>query len=100
MPCPYCGYEVKAEESDRRDLGREAVQRGCDILKGEVRVPVRTVDLSNTGVGIKMKGYLPFDIDDTVDIYCSGLDIVKQARVVWTKKFYGLSRAGLRFCEQ
>jgi hypothetical protein len=100
MPCPYCGYEVRAADSDRRDLGREVVQKGCDILKGEVSVPVRTVDLSTTGVGIKMKGYLPFNADDTVDVQCSGLDIARKARVVWTKKFYGLSRAGLMFCEQ
>jgi hypothetical protein len=67
-------------------------------LKGEVRIPVKTVDVSDTGVGIKMTGYLPFDAFDTVDILVKELDLKKKAEVMWTKKFYGISRAGLRFC--
>ncbi len=97
MPCPYCGYVVMASDSDRRTEGRNAAQRLCEILKGEVRVPVKTVDFSETGIGIKMTGYLPFDTNDTVDILVKELDIKKKARVMWTKKFYGISRAGLQF---
>ncbi len=97
MPCPYCGCVVMASDSDRRAGGRNSTQRLCEILKGEVRVPVKTVDLSETGIGIKMTGYLPFDADDEVDILVAELDINKKARVMWTKKFYGISRAGLRF---
>jgi hypothetical protein len=99
MPCPYCGFIVKTQESDRRDNGRTTVQKLCDILKGEVRVPVKTVDLSDSGVGIKMTGYLPFDKDDTVSVFLKEFDVEKKAQVVWTKKFYGISRAGLRFME-
>ena len=60
-------------------------------------IPVKTVDLSETGIGIKMTGYLPFDTNDTVDILVKELDIEKKALVMWTKKFYGISRAGLQF---
>lgn len=97
MPCPYCGFVLKAQDSDRRNLGRISTQQLCDILKGEVRIPVKTVDVSDTGLGIKMVGYLPFEKDETVDIYIHELDIEKKARVIWTKKFYGISRAGLCF---
>ncbi len=97
MPCPYCGFVLKAQDSDRRNLGRISTQQLCDILKGEVRIPVKTVDVSDTGLGIKMVGYLPFEKDETVDIYIHDLEIEKKARVIWTKKFYGISRAGLRF---
>ncbi len=98
MPCPYCGYAVKAQEIDRRINGRIITQKLCEILKGEVRVPVKTVDVSDTGVGIKMTGYLPFDAFDTVEILVKELDLEKKAQVMWAKKFYGISRAGLMFC--
>ncbi len=98
MPCPYCGYVVKAREAERRIKGRAITQKSCDIIKGEVRIPVKTVDISDTGVGIKMTGYLPFDANDTVDILVKELDLEKKAQVMWTKKFYGISRAGLMFC--
>lgn len=98
MPCPSCGYAVKALETERRINGRAITQKLCDILKGEVRIPVKTVDVSDTGIGIKMTGYLPFDALDTVGIMIKELDLEKKAEVMWTKKFYGISRAGLRFC--
>lgn len=98
LPCPYCGFVVKLHEQNRRTQDRIATQKGCEILKGEVTVPVKTVDISETGMGIKMMGYLPFDMDETVDIHIKELEINKKALVVWTKKFYGISRAGLRFC--
>lgn len=97
MPCPYCGHVVMAGETNRRNEVRSAEQRFCEILKGGVRVPVKSVDFSETGIGIKMTGYLPFDANDTVEIVVQELDIEKKALVMWTKKFYGISRAGLRF---
>ncbi|MBI5644441.1 MAG: PilZ domain-containing protein [Deltaproteobacteria bacterium] len=97
LPCPYCGYVMKASEADRRLGMRTVAQKVCDILKGEVRVPVKTVDISDTGMGIKMMGYLPFDQNETVNIFIKELEVEKRAQVVWTKKFYGISRAGLRF---
>lgn len=96
--CPYCNYATKQEELNRRVKERAFTQKLCGILKGEVRIPAKTVDISDTGVGIKMMGYLPFDMDDTVDVFVEELDIEKKARVVWTKNFYGISRAGLKFC--
>lgn len=89
---------MKMSENDRRTRDRVVTQKVCDILKGEVRIPVKTVDVSDTGLGIKMMGYLPFDQNETVSILIKDLDIERKAEVVWTKKFYGISRAGLRFC--
>lgn len=97
LPCPYCGFVLKAHDHDRRNNSRTSTQQVCDILKGEVRVPVKTVDVSDSGLGIKMMGYLPFEKDETVNVLVQGLEIAKRAQVVWTKKFYGISRAGLRF---
>lgn len=97
MPCPYCGFALKSDEPERRVGGRSTVQKGCDISKGEVRIPARTVDISDTGIGIKMMGYLPFEKDETVSVQVKDLEMEKRARVIWTKKFYGISRAGLMF---
>jgi len=97
VPCPYCGFVANSFFSNRRLLEREIIQKGCDILKGEVRIPVKTIDVSKTGVGIKMNGYLPFEEDETVRVQINDLDITREARVVWTRRFYGISRAGLRF---
>jgi len=88
---------MRSHEPDRRYGNRHLTQKTADILKGEVKVPVKTVDVSETGLGIKMMGYLPFDQDETVDVYIQDLGMERKARVVWTKKFYGISRAGLRF---
>jgi len=98
LPCPYCGFIMKASDSDRRTRDRQITQKVCDILKGEVKIPVKTVDVSETGLGIKMMGYLPFDQNETVSIMIKDLEIERKAEVVWTKKFYGISRAGLKFC--
>ncbi len=97
MPCPYCGFVVKSDDPDRRVEDRSLMQKVCDILKGEVRIPAKTVDISDTGVGIKMMGYLPFEKDETVSVFVKELELDKRAKVVWTKKFYGISRAGLIF---
>ncbi len=86
-----------ASDTNRRGEVRSVEQRFCEILKGGVRVSVKSVDFSETGIGIKMTGYLPFDENDTVEIRVKDLDIEKKALVMWTKKFYGISRAGLQF---
>lgn len=99
MPCPNCGFTIKSDECDRRVQNRQTTQKFCDILKGEVKVPAKTVDISETGMGIKMMGYLPFDQNETVNIFIQELDMEKRAQIVWTKKYYGISRAGLRFCK-
>ncbi|MBI2400095.1 MAG: PilZ domain-containing protein [Deltaproteobacteria bacterium] len=91
---------MKSHEPDRRYGNRQLTQKTANILKGEVKVPVKTVDVSETGLGIKMMGYLPFDQNETVNVYIQELEIERLARVVWTKKFYGISRAGLRFEDQ
>jgi predicted RNA-binding Zn-ribbon protein involved in translation (DUF1610 family) len=96
LPCPECGFIISTVE-ERRCGDRLNAQRVCDIFKGEVRIPAKTVDISSTGLGIKLMGYLPFDPDETIHITIDGNIESKRARVVWTKKFYGISRAGLMF---
>lgn len=100
LPCPYCGFELKSNDPDRRIWSRQPSQRFCDILKGEVKIPAKTVDVSDTGLGIKMLGYLPFDQDDMVSVFVKELAMDRTAQVVWTRKFYGISRAGLRFMDE
>ncbi|MDO8303692.1 MAG: PilZ domain-containing protein [Sedimentisphaerales bacterium] len=97
MPCPECGHMVSSAE-ERRDGDRINAQKTCDILKGNIRIPAKTVDISGMGLGIKLMGYLPFDHDETIHVSLDGNGEEKLARVVWTKKFYGISRAGLMFC--
>lgn len=99
LPCPHCGFVLKVTEPDRRIQSRDQSQRFCDLMKGEVRIPAKTVDISDTGLGIKMIGYLPFDQDDRVSVFVRDLNMERVAEVVWTRKFYGISRAGLRFVD-
>ncbi len=97
MPCPYCGFTAGDSHEDRRKRVRDLSHRACEIFKGDIRVPVRVTDLSQGGVGIRMKGYLPFDEDDAVRVFIEELGIEKSARIVWAKKVYGISKAGLMF---
>ncbi|MFQ5441133.1 MAG: PilZ domain-containing protein [Thermodesulfobacteriota bacterium] len=98
MPCPYCGFASIAAYEDKRGAKRDITHDHCDLMKGDVRVPVRLMDISRDGLGIRMKGYLPFDEDDTVRIYIRKSKMEKSARIVWAKKIYGISKAGLKFC--
>lgn len=98
MPCPYCGFVQKGAEPDRRIGNRQITHRVCDLLKDDIRLPVKTVDVSETGLGIKVLGHLPFDQDETINVTVEDLEIAKKAQVVWTRHIYGISRAGLRFC--
>jgi len=97
MPCPYCGFTSGEVHDDRRGRVRDLTHRACEILKGEIRVPVRVTDLSPGGLGIRMKGYLPFEEDDSVRVFIKELEMEKDARIVWAKKVYGISKAGLMF---
>lgn len=97
MPCPYCGFTPGEMHENRRKRVRDITHRGCEILRGDIRVPVRVTDLSHGGVGIRMKGYLPFEEDDAVSVFIEELEMEKKARIVWAKKVYGISKAGLMF---
>ncbi len=96
MPCPECGTVLNTLE-DRRCSDRCTDQKCCDILRGDVKIPAKTVDVSALGLGIKLMGYLPFNQNETVKVSLEGEEVEKLARVIWTKKFYGISRAGLMF---
>lgn len=99
MNCPTCSYEVKIQEMLRRIADRQAVNRLCEVLLDEGTVARATaVDLTDLGVGIKITGHLPFEKDDTVSLSIEGHGTKRKARVVWKKNFYGVSRAGFRFC--
>lgn len=95
MPCPYCGFA--RNERERRDGKRMASLRNCDLWRGEVKAQVKTTDISDAGIGVRMKGHLPFDADEDVSVMMPDIGQAKRARVVWTRKFYGVSRAGLMF---
>ena len=97
MPCPYCGFIAGEPYDERRRRDRDLTHRSCELLKGETRVPVRVTDLSTGGVGIRMKGYLPFEEDDSVRVVIRELGMEREARIVWAKKVYGISKAGLCF---
>lgn len=99
MNCPTCSYEVKIQEMLKRIVERREVNHVCEVLLNEGIVARATaVDLSERGIGIKMTGQLPFEKDDTVKLLLEGQGAGKTARVVWKKNFYGVSRAGFRFC--
>jgi hypothetical protein len=98
LSCPYCGFAVKQEGPERRRGGRTAAQTGVTLAKGELLVSAKAVDVSDTGVGIRLLGRLPFERNETVSVTAGGLKMEKTAVVMWTKKALGVSMAGLRFC--
>ncbi len=100
MPCPYCSIIISHRDSDRRDIDRVTANLGCELFSNEVSVPAKTVDISETGLGIKMRGYLPFERDEEVGINFLALNNKRTAKVVWTKKHYGTSRAGLCYADR
>lgn len=98
LSCPVCGFASKVMSPDRRDMGRQIVQKFCDIYNGEAAIPVKTVDVSDNGLGIKVLGDLPFKLHEEVNVDAMELKLRKKARIVWMQSSYGLSRAGLQFC--
>ena len=55
---------------DRRKSGRiSAKLHGIFTKKGSPkRFPIEIVDLSNTGIGFKLKSYFPIQVDDIINI--------------------------------
>ena len=97
--CPFCGYTFKPADSERRTQRRAIINKDCNLLKGERNVRAQTVDISKTGLGIKMMGSMPFDVDETVKVVVRDFEIESSARLVWVRRFDGVvSRAGLKFC--
>lgn len=73
------------------------IQRDCDIIRQGRSYSAKTVDVSKDGVGVELKGEMPFGVDDKLRVKVKGFDIDSDARVVWTKKEPGsATRAGLR----
>lgn len=98
LPCPYCGFVLKVTDPERRTNERLACQKGCDILLGAERISVKTVDISDTGLGIKLLGALPVSDEEPLGVFVDDTEAGKMAQVVWTRNVYGVTRAGLRFC--
>lgn len=100
LNCPYCSIIISHRESDRRYIDRVTANLVCELISGEISVPAKTVDISETGFGIRMRGYLPFERDEEVGVNFLGLNNKRKAKVVWTKKHYGTSRAGLCYADR
>lgn len=96
MPCPYCGFSSDHDKKERREYLRTPAVKPCDITRGEVKVEAKSVDVADGGVGVRMLGYLPFDREDHLTVEVHGGQS-RQARIIWIKRFYGISRAGLMF---
>jgi hypothetical protein len=98
LTCPFCGFSFKITEPRRRKETRAATQRDCELLKGSERIFVQTLDISKSGVGVKMTGSMPIDKDDTLQVIIKDFEMDSPAQVVWVKRFASaMSWAGLKF---
>jgi hypothetical protein len=97
--CPYCGFNVKASDGDKRSTRRSVVRRGCVLERGDVRGAGETVDLSTSGVGIRTEADLVIREQDVLKVLIEELEIDSSAEVVWIRKTNGISIAGLRFLD-
>jgi len=96
--CAYCGTSIKLRGTERRFYSRVPVETFCDIILEDGKQPVKTFDISEGGVGIKILGRFCFAIDDMVAIRIEEFNVERDARVMWTNRHAGVSRAGLMYC--
>jgi c-di-GMP-binding flagellar brake protein YcgR len=99
--CPFCDFTIKFVESDLRHMKRVVIERDCEIAKNDYKATCHTRDISRGGVGITLKGIIPFDFGerDTLRIVIKDFEIDSDAEVQWIKRYNGfMSKAGLRFC--
>lgn len=98
IACPFCGFFFKIVEQDLRSETRSSIQRDCLLTAGEHKVFAKTVDISKSGIGIRFKGTMPFDEDETIHTLVKDFDINTDARIMWSKRYNSSgTKAGLRF---
>lgn len=98
ITCPYCTALLAATHENKRAAERLPICKFCRVIKDQFSVTARTIDISDTGVGIKSYRTLPFANDEIVGIFVEDLNLVKKARVAWTMSIAEISTAGLAFC--
>jgi len=94
-PCPYCGFIFSGKYGAERRRDRRT-KKGISFLlsfKGQ-NFKGRTVDLSGTGIGIKILGKPPVAEGDVLAL--SIADTSMNAKVMWVKKLPDKSLAGLQ----
>ncbi len=97
--CPYCGYAFKVFDQKRRAEERTSMQRDCKLSFDLKNLEAYTVDISQTGLGIKMAESAAVNKDDVLRVVVKDFDIDINAQVVWIKHYDSVvARAGLRFC--
>lgn len=99
LPCPFCGFFLFGDGGlDRRALKRVLTQNECEIFNGGTRLSAQAVDISKTGVGIKIPCEVSFDRGDSVNIIIQNFEVEGSARVVWIQKSNDdMLKVGLRF---
>ncbi|MFQ5560872.1 MAG: PilZ domain-containing protein [Nitrospinota bacterium] len=100
LSCPFCGFFFKlADAPSKRQQKRAMVEKGCDLLKGDLSISGHTVDISKTGVGVTVTESMMLDKGDNLHVVVKDFEIDSNAQVVWVKKFDNTkARAGLKFC--
>lgn len=89
------------QELSRRKQMRVETFKECILSKesdksGEIFA--RTMNISKTGIGIKLLAKMPFEIGEAVNVYIDTIKVNTSARVKWTKKYdNAMVRAGLKF---
>jgi hypothetical protein len=99
LACPYCSFFFKLVDFERRGRGRVQLKRSCELKGRGEAAAAETLNVSKSGLGVRLEGKNSFKIDDTLHIVVKDFDIESQVRVVWIKP-YGdcMSRVGMRFC--
>ena len=98
IACPFCGFFFKIVEQDYRGETRSTIQRECTISAGDQQVSAKTIDISMSGMGIRLKGTVPFEKDDIIKALVRDFDINNDAQIVWLKRYNSSgAKAGLRF---
>ena len=98
IACPFCGFSFKIVEQDYRGEVRSTIQRDCTITSGGKSISAKTVDISMNGMGIRLKGTIPFEKDDIIRAMVRDFDINNDAQIVWLKRYNSSgTKAGLRF---
>lgn len=100
ITCPFCGYHFTLiGQPKARKFRRTIIQRECDLIKNDEIFPAQTVDVSEAGLGVRIRERIPVAIKDILHVVVKDFDVDSDAEVVWIKRVDGgISRAGLKFC--